>query len=223
MIAAIAPSSASYDETLSTLRYADQAKKIRTRAVVNEDPTAKMIRELKEELEVLRSAWFQSGRLRLNSCSNERVLCPAARVTGGSFSNAELPFDPTIPPEKQMVRFLSEEGEIRTMSHAALKEQMQTSEKLFKSVNESWEEKIQKTEEARCVENEQLRVGSGRADTEHTILQQGARTGARGARYHCRKGRSRRSHAKAHAAPRQSQRGPAHVRVPGVYDRDMRS
>lgn len=35
MIACIAPSD--YDETLSTLRYADQAKRIRTRAVVNQD------------------------------------------------------------------------------------------------------------------------------------------------------------------------------------------
>lgn len=35
MIACIAP--ADYDETLSTLRYADQAKRIRTRAVVNQD------------------------------------------------------------------------------------------------------------------------------------------------------------------------------------------
>jgi kinesin family protein 1 len=43
------------EETLSTLRYADQTKKIKTRAVVNEDPNAKMIRELKEELEMLRS------------------------------------------------------------------------------------------------------------------------------------------------------------------------
>jgi hypothetical protein len=35
MIACIAP--ADYEETLSTLRYADQAKRIRTRAIVNED------------------------------------------------------------------------------------------------------------------------------------------------------------------------------------------
>ena len=35
MIACIAPSD--YEETLSTLRYADQAKRIRTRAVVNQD------------------------------------------------------------------------------------------------------------------------------------------------------------------------------------------
>ena len=35
MIACVAPSD--YDETLSTLRYADQAKRIRTRAVINQD------------------------------------------------------------------------------------------------------------------------------------------------------------------------------------------
>ena len=52
MIAAISP--ADYEETLSTLRYADQAKKIKNKAVVNEDPNAKLVRELKEELEVLR-------------------------------------------------------------------------------------------------------------------------------------------------------------------------
>jgi hypothetical protein len=32
------------EETLSTLRYADAAKKIKTHAVVNEDPNAKLIR-----------------------------------------------------------------------------------------------------------------------------------------------------------------------------------
>jgi hypothetical protein len=37
MIACISPSSSSYEETLSTLRYADQAKRIRTRAIINQD------------------------------------------------------------------------------------------------------------------------------------------------------------------------------------------
>jgi kinesin family protein 1 len=55
MIAAISP--ADYEETLSTLRYADQAKKIKNKAVVNEDPNAKLVRELKEELEVLRGMY----------------------------------------------------------------------------------------------------------------------------------------------------------------------
>ena len=56
MIAAISP--ADYDETLSTLRYADQAKKIKNKAVINEDPNAKLVRELKEELEMLRGLFI---------------------------------------------------------------------------------------------------------------------------------------------------------------------
>ena len=57
MIAAISP--ADYEETLSTLRYADQAKKIKNKAVVNEDPNAKLVRELKEELEMLRGKYLR--------------------------------------------------------------------------------------------------------------------------------------------------------------------
>ncbi|XP_033639651.1 kinesin-like protein KIF28P [Asterias rubens] len=49
MIAALSPADVNYDETLSTLRYADRAKAIKTKAIVNESPTDKLIRELKEE------------------------------------------------------------------------------------------------------------------------------------------------------------------------------
>lgn len=46
MICAISPSNNNYEETLSTLRYADQAKKIKCHAVVNESEADKKIREL---------------------------------------------------------------------------------------------------------------------------------------------------------------------------------
>lgn len=49
MICAISPSDNNYDETLSTLRYADQAKKIKCNAVINESETDKKIRELENE------------------------------------------------------------------------------------------------------------------------------------------------------------------------------
>ena len=49
MIAAISPAAINYEETLSTLRYADRAKAIKTKAIVNEDATEKLIRELREE------------------------------------------------------------------------------------------------------------------------------------------------------------------------------
>lgn len=55
MIATISPAADNFEETLSTLRYADRAKRIVNHAVVNEDPNAKVIRELKEEVEMLRN------------------------------------------------------------------------------------------------------------------------------------------------------------------------
>ncbi|XP_076031819.1 kinesin-like protein KIF28 [Oratosquilla oratoria] len=62
MIAAVSPADINYDETLSTLRYADRAKQIKTNAVVNEDPTEKLIRELREENERLKKG-LSSGNV----------------------------------------------------------------------------------------------------------------------------------------------------------------
>uniref|UniRef100_A0A672ZA19 Kinesin family member 1C n=1 Tax=Sphaeramia orbicularis TaxID=375764 RepID=A0A672ZA19_9TELE len=61
MIAALSPADINYEETLSTLRYADRAKQIRCNAVINEDPNAKLIRELKHEVERLRNLLFSQG------------------------------------------------------------------------------------------------------------------------------------------------------------------
>ncbi|OON14670.1 kinesin motor domain protein [Opisthorchis viverrini] len=52
MIAAISPADINYQESLSTLRYADRAKRIKNKAIVNEDPMEKLIRELKLLLSV---------------------------------------------------------------------------------------------------------------------------------------------------------------------------
>jgi len=118
MIAAISP--ADYEETLSTLRYADQAKKIKNKAVVNEDPNAKLIRELKEELDTLRS-----------------------RMVG---SHGEDTYDVTLPPEKQIVKYQTKSGEIKTVTKAALQEQLEQSEKLMNEVAQTWEEKLKNTQ-----------------------------------------------------------------------------
>jgi len=122
MIAAISP--ADYEETLSTLRYADQAKKIKNKAVINEDPNAKLVRELKEELEMLR-----------------------ARVAGGALGGGEGAYDPMLPPERQLVTYKAKDGTMKTVTKAELQEQLESSEKLMQSLNETWEEKLAKTQE----------------------------------------------------------------------------
>ncbi|NXV71830.1 KIF14 protein, partial [Atlantisia rogersi] len=56
MIATVSPAASSTEETLSTLRYAKQACSIINIAKVNEDVNAKLIRELRAEIEKLKAA-----------------------------------------------------------------------------------------------------------------------------------------------------------------------
>ncbi|UJR37400.1 hypothetical protein I4U23_030105 [Adineta vaga] len=54
MLATISPAYDNYEETISTLRYADQAKKIVNHAVINEDEPGTIIRDLRDEIDKLR-------------------------------------------------------------------------------------------------------------------------------------------------------------------------
>ncbi|EPY15177.1 kinesin [Strigomonas culicis] len=54
MVAAVSPSGVNYEETLSTLRYASRARDIVNVAQVNEDPRARRIRELEEQMALMR-------------------------------------------------------------------------------------------------------------------------------------------------------------------------
>ena len=54
MVAAISPADYNYDETMSTLRYANRAKNIKNKPKINEDPKDTMLREYKMEIERLR-------------------------------------------------------------------------------------------------------------------------------------------------------------------------
>lgn len=127
MIAAISPADINFEETLSTLRYADSAKRIKNHAVVNEDPNARMIRELKEELAKLRS-----------------------QLGGGPGAGGGIPeeqYAPDTPLDKQIVSITQEDGTVKKVSKAEIVEQLNQSEKLYQDLNQTWEEKLAKTEE----------------------------------------------------------------------------
>jgi hypothetical protein len=55
MIANCGPADYNYDETLTTLRYADRAKQIKNKPRINEDPKDAMLREFQEEIARLRA------------------------------------------------------------------------------------------------------------------------------------------------------------------------
>ncbi|KAI9051336.1 hypothetical protein LZ554_004383 [Drepanopeziza brunnea f. sp. 'monogermtubi'] len=77
MIACIAPSD--YDETLSTLRYADQAKRIRTRAIVNQDHVSgaerdAQINAMAEEIRLLQMSVSDTRRREKEDRAQEERL-----------------------------------------------------------------------------------------------------------------------------------------------------
>lgn len=61
MLATVSPSEINYNESLSTLRYAYNAKQIVNTVKVNEDPSDKLIRVLKGEIEALRAQLSMKG------------------------------------------------------------------------------------------------------------------------------------------------------------------
>uniref|UniRef100_A0A8C0B914 Kinesin-like protein n=1 Tax=Buteo japonicus TaxID=224669 RepID=A0A8C0B914_9AVES len=67
MIATISPASSSYNETMSTLRYASNAKNIINKPRVNEDANVKLIRELREEIDRLKTMLMSFELVRRNS------------------------------------------------------------------------------------------------------------------------------------------------------------
>ncbi|KAG5759134.1 hypothetical protein H9Q72_012734 [Fusarium xylarioides] len=132
MIAAVSPADINFDETLSTLRYADSAKRIKNHAVVNEDANARMIRELKEELSLLRS-----------KLGNGPV--PGGAAGGGLVTGETYPEG--TPLDQQMVSITGLDGVLKKVSKAEIAEQLSQSEKLLTDLNQTWEEKLLKTEE----------------------------------------------------------------------------
>ena len=55
MVANLGPADWNYDETLSTLRYANRAKNITNKPRINEDPKDAMLREFQDEIKRLRA------------------------------------------------------------------------------------------------------------------------------------------------------------------------
>ena len=61
MVACLSPADDNYDETISTLRYANRAKNIKNKPKINEDPKDAMLREYQEEIEKLKTLLENQG------------------------------------------------------------------------------------------------------------------------------------------------------------------
>ncbi|KAL2300971.1 hypothetical protein Nmel_011526 [Mimus melanotis] len=209
MVAALSPADINYDETLSTLRYADRAKQIRCNAVINEDPNNKLIRELKDEVARLRDLLYAQGLgdiidSRYHGCSlsgsrqhwaevptaslHPAALAPGQHHAASDVSDFENNNDARgtelshrhdnlstvtnaiagISPSSSLSALSSRAASVASLherimfapgSEEAI-ERLKETEKIIAELNETWEEKLRRTEAIR-MEREALLAEMG--------------------------------------------------------------
>ncbi|KAM5229042.1 kinesin-like protein KIF1A isoform 6-T6 [Ctenodactylus gundi] len=182
MVAALSPADINYDETLSTLRYADRAKQIRCNAVINEDPNNKLIRELKDEVTRLRDLLYAQGLgditdtntvpggpkymsdLENNNRNRGRATLSPAPDTLSTVTNALVGMSPSsslsaLSSRAASVSSLHDRILFAPGSEEAI-ERLKETEKIIAELNETWEEKLRRTEAIR-MEREALLAEMG--------------------------------------------------------------
>nr|XP_009941700.1 PREDICTED: kinesin-like protein KIF3C [Opisthocomus hoazin] len=106
MVATLGPASHSYDESLSTLRFANRAKNIKNKPRVNEDPKDTLLREFQEEIVRLKAQLEKRGMLgkkRRRSSRRKKAL------DGESATENEGEDDNEDGLEKNMENYLKEQ------------------------------------------------------------------------------------------------------------------
>uniref|UniRef100_A0A672LVK2 Kinesin family member 1C n=1 Tax=Sinocyclocheilus grahami TaxID=75366 RepID=A0A672LVK2_SINGR len=138
MIAALSPADINYEEILSTLRYADRAKQIKCNAVINEDPNARLVRELKEEVNRLKELLLSQGLSNLITASGKYTHTHANHPNINSQSTSDAPME-GVTPTSPTAHISKEEAA----------ERLKETEKIIAELNETWEEKLRKTDSIR--------------------------------------------------------------------------
>ncbi|XP_074220765.1 kinesin-like protein KIF1A isoform X3 [Camelus bactrianus] len=182
MVAALSPADINYDETLSTLRYADRAKQIRCNAVINEDPNNKLIRELQDEVARLRDLLCAQG---LGDIADTNTVPGGPKYVSDLENNnrnrggAELSQAPDnlstvtnalvgVSPSSSLSALSSRAASVTSLHERILFapgseeaiERLKETEKIIAELNETWEEKLRRTEAIR-MEREALLAEMG--------------------------------------------------------------
>ncbi|XP_036925065.1 kinesin-like protein KIF1A isoform X14 [Sturnira hondurensis] len=156
MVAALSPADINYDETLSTLRYADRAKQIRCNAVINEDPNNKLIRELKDEVTRLRDLLYAQG---LGDITDTNTVPGGPKLTNALVGMSPSSSLSALSSRAASVSSLHERLLFAPGSEEAI-ERLKETEKIIAELNETWEEKLRRTEAIR-MEREALLAEMG--------------------------------------------------------------
>ncbi|XP_058486531.1 kinesin-like protein KIF17 isoform X2 [Solea solea] len=145
MIACLSPADNNYEETLSTLRYANRAKSIQNRPRINEDPKDALLREYQEEIKNLRA--LISGQL--GSANLSTLLAGQLSET-----SADLPSRPqssTTEAEKEKIKEEYEERLAKLQAeYNAEQESKAKLQEDIASLRSSYESKVSNLEKAQA-------------------------------------------------------------------------
>lgn len=119
MVATLGPASHSYDESLSTLRFANRAKNIKNKPRVNEDPKDTLLREFQEEIVRLKAQLEKRGML---SKRRRRSSRRKKALDGEGAPEHEAEEDHEDGLEKNMENYLREQKERLEEEKAAIQD-----------------------------------------------------------------------------------------------------
>ncbi|KAJ9456547.1 Kinesin-like protein unc-104 [Diplonema papillatum] len=132
MISTVSPAEVNHDETLSTLRYADRAKAIVTKAKVNEDPNTKLIRQLREELAKYKTKLTEyEEQVATGVLVTSTSMTPRAGESPLQTPRMEYGLTPRVP--------------MNVKEAGVMRDKLRVMEKLMAEAEMSWEDKEKAT------------------------------------------------------------------------------
>ncbi|XP_071104512.1 osmotic avoidance abnormal protein 3-like isoform X1 [Haliotis cracherodii] len=127
MVACLSPADNNYEETISTLRYANRAKNIKNKPKINEDPKDALLREYQEEIEKLKAMLM--GQMPLAdgfSGVQKAAQAKASRQSPGGVTREELEAEKERLREEYETRMndMADKYEMEKVGKAKLEEDM---------------------------------------------------------------------------------------------------
>eukprot|EP00054_Salpingoeca_dolichothecata_P024883 m.171183 g.171183 ORF g.171183 m.171183 type:complete len:769 (-) comp25172_c0_seq2:254-2560(-) len=122
MLANIGPADYNFDETVTTLRYANRAKNIKNKPKINEDPKDALLREFQEELARLQEELAKKGTKRKKK-KKKKYNEQGEEIPDSSDDDDDLEEEVVVDEEEQARIFAAEREKLETEKKAMLEDQ----------------------------------------------------------------------------------------------------
>lgn len=183
MIANIGPADYNFDETISTLRYANRAKNIKNKAKINEDPKDALLREFQKEIERLKAQLVEEGSGGEEEGESEEEVEEEGKIVKRKKKHRKKSMH-ALPPEKVAelrAKIEAEREKLQQKTDLAEEERNQAAEELEKrekDIKDSEMEHVRLQEKLKAVESKIIVGGVNlleKAKEQELLLEQSAK------------------------------------------------